>query len=575
MMYKYYIESGGISYEHTPLNAGQLTKTWSLAENEAYKGYDEKISEGVVFGKAVYDFMKILESTSFCDVLYFRIESSCDGINFSEYIRTQFYITNVEFKPSHCIAVVKTSKIERCNNRQKVYNVFALGQKKSSIKIRNGTIDIEYISYTGTTIVNNPSQGYWNDPSTPFPSDKFFVIQKNELSWYGVSGTITTTWAREVLTTGCTDFVDGSWALLQDNCPTNKKYVREAFIGNWRIHEESETTTTEGDVFIGGVEDNTIQEIPNGVTLKSVLEYLVSMSCDLTGIKSDFFQINPDNPSTVNYVTGLKTETDHIFLWDNSDVKRPLASQQATVLNLSFDTLLLVLKQIFNVRWTIDGNTLVIEHLSYFTKMVSIDATTQRYLPYIISKDSYRYDTGTITKYETLSYKASRRLSSFRKSTIDYSACSSAKDETKSVIINCTTDLLLCLNNPSIDSSVVSDDGFFVGACGYNSNNELYFLTRYEANVGEITPNNTLSPIFLLKNYHRWGRPFFSGLIDGTMTNFFDVKIKEGDEIEIPICCGDRPVNPNSLIKTLVGDGEIEEIKQSLLTGKTSFKLKY
>jgi hypothetical protein len=575
MMYKYYIESGGVSYEHTPLNAGQLTKTWSLAENEAYKGYDEKISEGVVFGKAVYDFMKILESTSFCDVLYFRIESSCDGTTYNEYIRTQFFITNVEFRESTCKVVIKTSKAELCTNRKTVYNVFQGIPSRKDVKINNGVISVEYVMYSGAATNPTNSQPIWGNTASPNPANTFYQVQKNVIVWNGNSGTTTTTWVREKLTIGCTDTVDASWFLIADNCPINKIYGRFANMGECTTETVGNTTTYECKVLFDTLSSLNITQIPNAVSLKDVLEYLCSQSCGFTSVKSDFFQINPDNISNINYVTGLKTKTDNIYIFDNSDVKRPNALQKAVRLDLSFDSIMLALKQIFNIRWRITNNVLVVEHLMFFTKIVSIDTTLTRYLPYVAEKTNYRYATENIPKYESLAYKAARQSSTFRKATIDYSDCANTKDETKAVVVDCMTDLILCLNNSDIDSNVVSDEGFFVAACGFNSANELYFLTQFQSNLATPTPNNTLSPIFLLKDYHRYGRPFTSGFIEGDFTTFFNSRIKEGDEIEIPICCSDAPVNPDSLIKTLVGDGEIEEIKQSLLTGKTSFKLKY
>src|SRR5690606_15447379 len=108
--------------------------------------------------------------------------------------------------------------------------------------------------------------------------------------------------------------------------------------------------------------------------LNDLLQYFAQEVFNLA-IKSDFFQINPDNPSNINYVTGEPTQPAHLLIAQVTDVQRPTSSAGATIANVTWEDIWNDLVTLFNLDYEIDGDTLVIEHISWFKEKEPFDLT--------------------------------------------------------------------------------------------------------------------------------------------------------------------------------------------------------
>jgi hypothetical protein len=297
---------------------------------------------------------------------------------------------------------------------------------------------------------------------------------------------------------------------------------------------------------------------------------LYSEACGLTEVQSDFFEMNPpgDTPHYspgINYVTAEPNRLMHLMMAQKSDIINPGASQPATRGMLSFNDLMLMLREIFQVYWLIENGNLRLEHVSWFSRTANpnYDLTTADKFKYIIGKGIYFYEKEKMPKYERYKWSEAQ-TTDFVGAEISYdSAC--VNQDSKSNILNhapgnITTDIEYIFNEPD----AIEKTGFvllvndLVGST-YTISSEIGLLS------GLTKPNMHLSWANLHYNYHRYERVLLEGMMNNEVTAFITAKrTKKQDKIRFPYCC-DEYLNPvTDLITTQVGEGEVEEMTYSL-----------
>lgn len=286
-------------------------------------------------------------------------------------------------------------------------------------------------------------------------------------------------------------------------------------------------------------------------------------------------EFQPNNIVT-NYVTGQRTQTDNLILFQKSDVKRPNVSGNAWKAEWTFEKLMETLTILFNTAYSIENGVFRLEHISWFSRNSGLDLTQPKYEKWLRGSNKYTYDVGSIPQKEIFEFKESYKVAGFWNSEINYSstcAIGSNKDNTKNYTVDdLTTDVELCLNNPSSDSSVVEDKGFVLIATRFY-NGEYYILT--ESTTQGTRLNNTLSFPRLLRRYGLHNRPVNKGTIDGEMTTFLSTKpIKKGDKISVPLCC-DNVFNPLDTVKTGLGNGIVDSAVFDLQSETLELELLY
>lgn len=130
-------------------------------------------------------------------------------------------------------------------------------------------------------------------------------------------------------------------------------------------------------------------------TLEGVLN-LYANECGLT-VKSNFFGINAVagsvDESTAAYQYALQHFQGTIFIGDKGDIRRPTASDPATKNEFEASEFMEELKNTFNVRWNIEGTTLIVEHISHYIKLDNtiLDLTTAEFITGDGEDNRYEY----------------------------------------------------------------------------------------------------------------------------------------------------------------------------------------
>ena len=287
--------------------------------------------------------------------------------------------------------------------------------------------------------------------------------------------------------------------------------------------------------------------------------------------------------SSTNYVTGLANKYTLLTIAQKSDIKRPTASNEATVANLSFEELMYILRVMFNVYWTWDGYNLTVEHISYFTKTDGIDLRTQE----IASRSNrYEYDKEEMPRSEKFSWMEAFNKDfigvpiKYETSTGVASPC--VENTEREYSIRVTTDIEMIEN----DTDSVADDGFVILA-NYLSGASYYIYRTQGIYALETRYNNDLSWGNLHHNFHRHGRVLEYGYLNNDYTAFSSTIRTKKQEINAIICNPHvtADYDPNDLITTELGEtyfagekGEVksasihpyEEVNFTLLYGETN-----
>ncbi len=400
----------------------------------------------------------------------------------------------------------------------------------------------------------------------------------------------------------------GEWSIKEINVAypvvTNNVTVKwiKPFVGNklFTFLDPAKSTTEklpedvkEANTFIFDyLGNNTFQSNNRFIRLNDVLSYFASTVFNLS-VKSDFFQINPENASSINYVTGEQTQVAHLLLAQITDVQRPTSTQGATIANITWEQLWNDLVTLFNLDYEVEDGTLVIEHVSFFRNRNVEDLTVMPKLEkWLKGMSKYSYDNDKQYPEETWSIH-----NSFRKSDVltrlelkDHvgvpiyynNGCTmiargQRKKEWKTETL--TPDLYSVLtgytmincNGEIYEKDPTSKDGLVIVAAERLSSTQYQMLsepgilyTEQEVDgVSEknryIEPNNCLSVAHIQDKYFRHNRSFRFGYMNDRQETFeSSVKAKIGREFKIPFCCH-YEFDLNAPVKTVLGTGEVQK----------------
>lgn len=318
-------------------------------------------------------------------------------------------------------------------------------------------------------------------------------------------------------------------------------------------------------------------EYTRGRLLYDVLVELISRICpEITTIKSDFFQWNPDILTDTNYVTGLENELMHLSLHQKSDVRTPNSSEPASKGVLTFAKIAKWFSDMFNVWWYMENETtLRFEHVSVIGTALGLDLTQEPYLSKVEHQRTYEYDKSELPKIEKFQFMEQENVDNtgfdieYKDSNGDWSLCAGDSDTTIAPD-SLTTDLILIQQNPSD----VSRSGFVMMANDYNGV-EYQVRVSVGAFTGQNVINGALGWANLHENYLKWERALEEGVMNRQFTSFNTKKrVKKQKGFKITLCC-EEEFNPVNLVKTNLGTGKIEEAEIDFKTRKLELKIKY
>lgn len=369
------------------------------------------------------------------------------------------------------------------------------------------------------------------DPSNPLPSDGY--------------GTYNIVWAREEIT-GDDSFLDHGWIGLGGIW-----YARPPILYNRQ--QESYNPSRPNDIaWKWSVLD---KEIDNGMSFESVFQQLLTRVCPDLTLESDFFQWNPENISSDNYVTGQLSKVNNMVLFQKSDIKRPYISGSSNRAEITFDDLLEDICNMFQLEWEItDDGKFKIEHISYKNRHQGLDTTRGQNAILNKAKRQYAYDNDSIPKQEVFSFMDNESTGDFQAAPIIYTnpIAGKEKQEEAYAVKNITTDVMLCLENPDGDSKKVSDDGFVLVACSPG-----FGILRENSIRGGNTANNPLAWAQLHRDYWRHNRFMLNFRMNNSDTVALTVKpIKIQEQVRFQMCC-DSDFDTDGLITTALGNNGV------------------
>lgn len=340
-----------------------------------------------------------------------------------------------------------------------------------------------------------------------------------------------------------------------------------------------------------GSQIGVISGIENGFNLYDILSLLLSKNCPDLKIVSDFFQWNPENPSLINYVTGETSFVNNLKLYQKSDIKRPNASNPATKAETNFMKLFSDVLRIFNCGYFMEGNTLRVEHISWFEKNQNlnlVDIAIETKQTSLRGTRKYSYDKTKLPKFEYFEWMDDVSKE-FEGTPIWYdNGCVEDDDDLADSLTNrvenTTTDMLYCFTN-SGSGSGVSDSGFVIVAA--DSQNRAIWATN-SVYIGGALPNGVLSWPFLHKSFWMHGRVQMSGYMnvptdedewDDTpvLTQFkSSVPVKDQVPFSIRLCCDQiSEFNPLDLQRSTLGWGEVKSAELNMGTDMMQFELMF
>lgn len=309
--------------------------------------------------------------------------------------------------------------------------------------------------------------------------------------------------------------------------------------------------------------------IDNGMKLKDVMQYLLDQACpdgNLT-IVSDLFQWNPENPSSINYVTNRTNYYYNLIIFQKSDIKRPNASNNATKAESSFKKMLKDIVTMFNCGYKIIDNTFRIEHISWFETDLGLNLIQLRKQKQLRGTKKYSFNNTKISKIEKFDFMDESNNRDFKGEGIQYDNNCVFNPEVSKIehkVSNITTDIDYVISYGETENKEISDSGFVLVACS----NSLNVFSEPVILPSAQKPNNILGWAHLHRDMWRHGRLFYTGTMNrNENTAFFSVipKIKQ-DSFECNLDCSEiKQFNPLDKINAMLGWGVVDTAELKII----------
>lgn len=281
-----------------------------------------------------------------------------------------------------------------------------------------------------------------------------------------------------------------------------------------------------------------------------VVEFIVGKVYATASVKSIFFT------SATDYVTLLPNRNLYLTIAAKSDVKKPLASNPATISNMSFNELMHILKM-FNCYWKYDEDLdeVRIEHISFFNHDVGIDLRNQKIAR---GSNKYRYIKESMPKYEKwMPMEAVGYDFVFGRIWYD-SACVNQDNDSNTWEYrnNVTTDIEMIQSLDYVDG--VSNDGFVILA-NYKSGSDYHTYLAPGVVDTTLKYNQYLSSAYLTYAYHRHDRVLSQGYVNNntSLVNFMSIKPNKQQEINAVVC---EEIDPEDCLITELGMNYLDSL---------------
>jgi hypothetical protein len=300
-------------------------------------------------------------------------------------------------------------------------------------------------------------------------------------------------------------------------------------------------------------------------------------------IESRFFT------DTVNPYTGTLNDWDKVLIGQNSDVKRPLATESATKEIFTFESFLDMICGMSNCAWAIIDGKLVIEHISYFEKGLTYGQISESEFilnPYSIENiakakgfmdftDSYSYDKANMQKYEI--FKTTGGAEPEHNNTkIEYtSACvnNRPKENIKEITFDTTTDYNFIKADGSDAGVTLMLTEYYTWPLPPNPVINKFFPRHDMFQRFVYNANFTLQSV--IRKYHSWGRNNESALLNKVIFEPLQPFKNISQQLSFPfkLSSPEKMENPYTIIMTGLGYGIINRSEYETKPGYVTYEL--
>lgn len=335
------------------------------------------------------------------------------------------------------------------------------------------------------------------------------------------------------------------------------------YLMDWRLEEKARKEYTLRDAFsLASCISVLLNQIAPGITHKATSEY-------------SQFLYGGNNPiSGLNFQLFVSQKTNII----NGEYQQP--AQKAPTTLQQFTNML---RDCFKCYWFIDSGKFKIEHIQYFRNggtysdrvVLSHDLTKELNLrngkPWAFNTSEYSFDKVDLP--ERYQFKWMDDVTAaFEGLPIQVISKYVTPGKVEDVnVSNFTSDIDMMLLNPSNMSS----DGFALFAAVPPTSGSQWILpfTRQTVNgVEYILQNGYLAFINLQSTYWLYDLPARRVSINGSETGAYGIERKKKQTFSFP--ANDDP-NPMQLIKTYIGNGQVDKLSVNLCSRNIKATLKY
>ena len=300
-------------------------------------------------------------------------------------------------------------------------------------------------------------------------------------------------------------------------------------------------------------------ETNRGRKIYDVLQFFASQySLDF---QSQFFSATTDpvtleSPSTAYLATIIQA----------TDFKYPASDDPATNIKITWEKLMQNL-EMFQVKWTIIGNTLIVEHLKWFENKGSYTGSPAIGTTLISGKNKYNQaysiNDQDLYRFESLAFPVADG-EDFIGVNIEYTSprVNLVQSETKDINSEFYTDIEYI----NFNRSALPDESLVLLAIQYIDQYGYYIISETGQLSGETILNGPYSVANLMNRYWKYRRIFPKGKLNNILITFETWQKNALQENLIIDDCS-TVVDPKKYIRTRLGDGEFESMNIKLKTG--------
>lgn len=588
MILRHYLITPNERKEVKPLNFSERQFKYTLKTGKGKNYYAKELSGDITFIAEDFDLIKSLEEQGYsCNPLYLESFARINGADKLVY-KAILRIVDMQFDLDKCIITspCKPYTPYRCieSSEDDEINILEKVTARASINLFLGeyefyestsTYDVNYNIANNVDYSNHANASLWTDGGAP-PSATCFrywkLVETMGLNTLGeLVGSGKSYWVREKYTVPAGSPPPPGYTFIE-TVGANDIYAKPLMVYHNSytseqvpVGEMSQLTLT---YKYGGLK-NGESVIRNAVKLQDALEWFGSYFCDL-GIISDFFQMNPENPSSSNYVTGARNQYTKLYLIQKTDVKKPNATQPATRGILRYDYLMESLQTLFDVRYNVtdDQSNIQIEHISRYNKTLKLDASVIEGGKWINGQRKFEFISDEMPRRQLYKAMEAKNIDFVGKPIEYYENCTDQGNEEKNNCQNITTDICHVIDEPD----EISDDGFVLVACE-EYDGKLYLAQTTGVLTSNEVPNNVLAFAQLHQYFHRHRRVRKTGLLNGAHTIFITEKpTKKATDITFPY----KDITlfePDQLVKGALGNGEVKQAVYDIKSDKLQVTL--